>query len=126
MSTAPRLPGPGDSRRCFLGGINGGFGDASEVNDRADNDDGGAGKSCSANSKASLMTDFRADGLKRPKTRRALGDVAQLSLRHRYDSPGHAVQSLGSGQPVRSGLGTRDGRFLQFLANPFEVHSIKY
>ena len=32
----------------------------------------------------------------------------------------------GSEQPVRSGLGTRDGRFLPFLANPFEVHSIEY
>jgi len=29
----------------------------------------------------------------------------------------------GSEQPVRSGLGTRDGRFLPFLANPFGVHS---
>ena len=32
----------------------------------------------------------------------------------------------GSEQPVRSGLGTRNGRFLPFLANPFEVQSIEY
>lgn len=32
----------------------------------------------------------------------------------------------GSEQPMLSGLGTRDGRFLPFLGNPFEVHSIEY
>ena len=72
------------------------------------------------------MTDFRADGLERPKTSRAMGDVVQLSLRHRYDSPDMIFGVSGSEQPVRSGLGTRDGRFLPFLANPFEVHSIEY
>ncbi len=73
------------------------------------------------------MTDFLADGLKRPKTRRATGDVVQLSLRHRYDSAGHLVQSLGVGTAHAIGVGKlRDGRFLQFFANPFEVHSIAY
>ena len=56
-----------------------------------------------------------------------MGDVVELVLCHLYDSPRHATQGLGVGtaNPLRVGK-LPEGRFLQLLANTFDVHSIAY
>ena len=56
-----------------------------------------------------------------------MGDVVELVLRHLYDSPRHATQGLGVGtaNPLRVWK-LPEGRFLQLLANTFDVHSIAY
>ena len=100
---------------------------ASEVNDGAENDDGGAGSGSDSNPSDSLLTYLVADRQKSLKTRRTVGDVVQLGLRHRHDSPGHAVQGLGIGTANSFGIWKlSERRFLQLFANPFDVHSIAY
>ena len=56
-----------------------------------------------------------------------MGDMVELVLRHLYDSSRHATQGLGVGTANALRVGKlSEGRFLQLLANPFDVHSIAY
>jgi hypothetical protein len=56
-----------------------------------------------------------------------MGDVMQLPLRQFYSSPGHAVQDVGIGTAGAFRVGeVPEGGRLQFLADAFEVHSIRY
>lgn len=56
-----------------------------------------------------------------------MSDVMQLCLRHLYFSPGHVVQDtwFRTADAFRVGELPESGR-LQFLADAFEVHSIRY
>jgi hypothetical protein len=100
---------------------------AREVNDSAENDDGGAGSDSDSNPSVSLLTHLLADRQKSLKTRRTVGDVVQLGLRHRYDSPRHAGQDLGIWTANSFGIWKlSERRFLQLFANPLDVHSIAY
>jgi len=56
-----------------------------------------------------------------------MGDVMQLRLRHLCASPGHPVESVRIGAAGAFRVGELpERRFLQFLADAFDVHSIAY
>jgi hypothetical protein len=101
--------------------------DAGPVNNGAENKDGSTRNSRDPKPNDSPLTHFLADRQKRLETRRTMGDVVELVLRHLYDSPRHATQDLGVGTANAFRVGKfPEGRFLQLLANPFDVHSIAY
>jgi hypothetical protein len=56
-----------------------------------------------------------------------MGDVMQLCVRHLHFTPGHAIQDVGIGTAGAFRVGeVPEGGRLQFLADAFEVHSIRY
>jgi hypothetical protein len=101
--------------------------DTGPIDDGPENKRGGASNGRDSNPNDSPLAHLLADSQKRLETRRTMGDVVQLVLRHLYDSPRHAGQDFAVRTAHAFGVGELPKRrLLQFFADAVEVHSIAY